>query len=99
MIQQIFGVANESYEIIWYKQKILIPGTKANKKLNTIADKTINVDKERDIIADKKLNIAADKTINANKKQDVAASKKLNTVAELLMFIKDQITGQIKLKD
>ena len=60
MIQQIFKIANRSYEIVWYKWESLIS--------DTISDKTINADKRQDITDNKKLNAAADKIINVNKR-------------------------------
>ena len=42
----------------------------ADKKLNTVADETINTDKRQDITAANELNAAANKTINADKRQN-----------------------------
>ena len=75
MIQQIFGVANRSCEMLWYKWESLIPDTTANKKLNAAANKVVNVDKKRDTAANKELNAAADKAINADKEWDAAVGK------------------------
>ena len=51
-------------------KKILIPDIAADKELNTIADKIVKVNKERNIAADKKWNTIANKGINTNQKQD-----------------------------
>ena len=53
--------------MIWYKKKCLI--------LNTIADKTIDADKEQNIIVNKKFITIANEAINANIEQDTIASK------------------------
>ena len=68
MIQPIFRVVDRSCGILQCKQKSLIPDTTADKKLNTVVDKTVNTDKKQDIVANKKLNSAANKDINADKK-------------------------------
>ena len=99
MIQPIFRVVDRSCGILQCKQESLIPNTTADKKLNTVVDKTVNTDKERDIVANKNLNTVADKGINANKKQDALAGKEPNAVAKLSIVIKDQITRRMKLGD
>ena len=76
----------------------MIPNTAADKKLNTIANKTVNVNKEHDTAANKNLNTAADKIVNANKKQNAVAGKQLIAVTKLLMLIKNQIIRQTKLR-
>ena len=55
MIQQTFGIADESYKILQYKQKSLILDTSANKKLNFIADKAVDANKKQDTATDKAL--------------------------------------------
>ena len=39
-----------------------------DKKSNTLADKTSDINKEQNAIANRKLNIVIDKVINTNKK-------------------------------
>ena len=53
--------------MLQYKQKSLILDITVDKKLNAIANKTVNTDKRRDTAADKKLNATADKAIDADK--------------------------------
>ena len=43
--------------------------------MNTVADKTVDVNNKQDIMVDQKLNAAADDIINADKKQDAVASR------------------------
>ena len=67
--------------------------------MNGTADKAVNADKRRVIVANKKLNTVADKAVDINKRQDAAAGKKPNAVTESSIMIKDQITKWTKLRD
>ena len=80
------------------KQKSLISDIVADKKLNAVADKAVNVDKKRNTKADKELNATVDKTFNADKRQNAAASKQPNAEAEPSVLVKDQITRRTKQK-
>ena len=53
-----------------YKEKNLIPNTTANKKLNTVVDITVNIDKKQNITANQKFNSIADQNINADIRQN-----------------------------
>ena len=46
---------------------------KANRKSNTLSNKTINIDKKPKFVANQ--------TIDTNKKQNIKANKKLNAIA------------------
>ena len=53
MIQQTFRIADESCSILQYKRENLILDIATDKKLNAAADKTIDINKEQDIVVDK----------------------------------------------
>ena len=75
IIEQIFGVANESCEIVACKRESLILDIIADKKLNAIAEKIVDVDKKQDIAADKKLDAVVEEAVDVDKRQKAAASK------------------------